>query len=144
MSLRDKSLYGHTAFGFDKAERDVPAELARSPRTETDPNGKSLNEPGAKGDAGKVRPALVLGDFARALVAVAEVGTYGAKKYSDAGWLQVPDGIKRYDEAMMRHWLKEKSGEVADPETGLLHLSHACWNMLARLDLMLRAKEDKK
>ena len=109
---------------------------------ETDPNGKSLNEPGAKGDAGKLLPALVLGDFARALIQVAEVGTYGAKKYTAHGWLTVPNGIERYEEAMMRHWLKEKAGEDTDPDTGLLHLSHICWNVLAILELTLRGKND--
>ena len=112
--------------------------------TETDPSGKSLNEKGAKGDAGKVRPALVLGDFARALIEVAEVGTYGAKKYTEHGWLTVPDGIERYDEAMLRHWLKEKAGETHDADTGLLHQAHLAWNALARLDLMLREQEAKQ
>ena len=116
----------------------------RTEPTETDPNGKSLNEPGAKGDAGKLLPALVLGDFARALIQVSEVGTYGAKKYTAHGWLTVPNGIERYEEAMMRHWLKEKAGEDTDPDTGLLHQAHLAWNALARLDLMLREQEAKQ
>ena len=86
----------------------------------------------------------MLGNFARALIEVSEVGTYGAKKYTSHGWLTVPDGIERYDEAMMRHWLKEKAGESCDVDTGLLHQTHLAWNALARLDLMLREKEAKK
>ena len=35
---------------------------------EQDPNGKSPHELGAKLDAGKIRPGLVLGGFARALL----------------------------------------------------------------------------
>lgn len=108
---------------------------------ETDPFGKNLNTTGAKADAGKPRPALVLGDFSRALLEVSKVGTFGAKKYTDHGWVSVPDGIKRYDEAKVRHWLYEKAGQENDPETGLHHAAHEAWNALARLDLILRKKE---
>ena len=61
----------------------------------SDPNGKGIHEAGAKVDAGKLRPHLVLGSFARALMAVTEVGTFGANKYSDRGWLEVPNSIER-------------------------------------------------
>lgn len=66
---------------------------------EFDPNGKSLHEPGAKADAGKVQ-AGVLGDFALALLAVAEVGTHGAVKYTRGGWEHVQNGAERYTDAM--------------------------------------------
>lgn len=139
MQRRDKSL-----FGFDKEEAQVPEELASARHAELDPNGKSLNEPGAKGDAGKVRPALVLGGFPRALLAVSQVGTDGAKKYTDLGWATVPDGINRYEEAMLRHWLKERTGEEYDTDSGSLHAAHLLWNALARLELILRDKEAKQ
>jgi hypothetical protein len=113
----------------------------KSNMTETDPYGKDLNSPGAKADAGKVRPALVLGGFARALLEVGKIGTYGAKKYTEYGWLTVPDGVNRYDEAMLRHWLAEKAGQSCDPDTDLLHAAHLAWNALARLDLLLRQVE---
>ena len=107
---------------------------------ESDPQGKDLNTKGAKADSGKVRPALVLGGFARALLEVSKVGTYGAVKYTDNGWMEVPDGMRRYDDAMMRHWLKSSAGEVRDPDTNLSHLAHCAWNILAKLDLELREK----
>ena len=144
MQPEDKSQHEHTDLGFYKAERTVPAELVRAPRGETDPNGKGLNEPGAKADAGKVRPALVLGGFARALLSVSQIGTDGAKKYTDLGWATVPDGINRYEEAMLRHWLKEKSGEEYDADSGSLHSAHFLWNALARLELILREQEVNK
>lgn len=53
--------------------------------TESDPSGKNQHEPGAKLDAGKIK-AGVLGQFARALLAVAEVGTHGQEKYTRGGW----------------------------------------------------------
>lgn len=110
---------------------------------EIDPNGKSSKEAGSKLDAGKVRPALVLGGFARALLAVSAVGTFGANKYTDNGWITVPDGEKRYDDALLRHWLYEKAGEDIDKESLILHKAHAAWNALAELDLLLRRKENE-
>lgn len=105
---------------------------------ETDPNGKTPNEPGAKLDAGKNRIGLVLFGFARALQEVGKVGTYGANKYTDNGWTEVPDGERRYTDALLRHLLSEAAGEEHDPDTGLRHAAHAAWNALARLDLALR------
>lgn len=109
--------------------------------TEKDPNGLDAHAPGAKLDAGKLRPALVLGGFARALTAVSAVGTYGAVKYTDNGWMEVPNGEQRYDDALIRHWLEEKRGKKCDPDTELLHAAHAAWNALARLDLVIRNQE---
>lgn len=110
-------------------------------RVEVDPNGTPAHEPGAKLDAGKMRAGLVLGDFAHALQQVAEVGTFGARKYTDHGWLSVPGGIERYTDAMLRHWLAEHTGGALDDQTGLLHAAHLAWNAMARLELMLRDAE---
>jgi hypothetical protein len=96
------------------------------------------HEPGAKLDDGKVRVGLVLGAFANALTEVCKVGTFGAKKYTDNGWLEVPNGIERYTDAMLRHWLAEQTGEWLDQESELLHAAHLAWNALARLELILR------
>ena len=112
--------------------------------SETDPTGKQPHEVGAKLDAGKPLAALVLGDFARALLAVSEVGTFGARKYTASGWIEVPNGIPRYDDALMRHWLREHAGETNDQDSGLLHAAHLAWNALARLELILREEEKRK
>ena len=109
--------------------------------TEADPNGLSAHVAGAKLDAGKPRPSLVLGGFARALLAVTRIGTYGAVKYTDNGWMEVSDGVNRYDDAKLRHWLYEKSGIECDADTQELHATHEAWNALARLDLLIRKKE---
>lgn len=105
--------------------------------TERDPNGIDQHQPGAKLDAGKPRPHLVLGGFSLALLEVAKVGTYGANKYTDNGWMSVDNGVARYSEAMLRHYLAEQR-ESHDRDTGLLHAAHEAWNALARLELMLR------
>lgn len=112
--------------------------------SENDPYGMKANASGAKLDAGKVRVGLVLGGFARALMEVAKVGTAGANKYTPNGWMEVPNGIERYTDARDRHQLKEYMGEEIDPDFGYLHAAHECWNSLARLDLILRAKEARK
>ena len=109
---------------------------------EKDPHGLNPHAPGAKLDSGKVRPGLVLGAFSSALHKVCEVGTYGAKKYSDNGWLSVPDAEPRYEDALLRHWLMYKTGQVLDPETGLPHIAHLAWNALAILELTERGKRD--
>lgn len=108
--------------------------------TESDPNGKNAHEPGAKLDAGKIRPALVFKAFAHALWKVAEVGTYGANKYTENGWLEVPNGEARYGDAEMRHMLKDWMGEQCDPDTEIEHQAHKAWNALAQLELMIRRK----
>lgn len=107
---------------------------------EFDPSGKLQHEAGAKLDAGKPRADLVLGDFSRALIAVSEVGTYGAQKYTDRGWLAVDDGESRYTAARLRHWLFEAQGKVLD-SSGLMHAAQTAWNALARLELALRRME---
>ena len=110
-------------------------------KMESDPSGKSLNTSGAKADAGKIRMHLVTGGMARAIREVAKVATYGANKYTDGGWVEVPNGFNRYEDAQQRHATDRHVGMEFDPETQLSHLAHEAWNSLAKLDLYLRAKE---
>lgn len=107
---------------------------------EQDPTGKSAHQPGAKLDAGKLRPALVLNGFANALEAVVKVGTDGANKYTDNGWQEVPNGFSRYEDAEARHRMKRAKGEKRDKDSKSLHLAHEAWNALAKLELYLRGK----
>ena len=104
---------------------------------ERDPSGLALSAPGAKADAGKTLAGVLL-DFGHALEGVAKVGTMGAAKYSRGGWQQVPSGQQRYMDAALRHLLKHGQGETHDPESGLTHLSHAAWNLLAIAELDAR------
>lgn len=109
---------------------------------EKDPYGIDAHASGAKLDFGKPMSGRLLGLFSNALMAVSEVGTFGANKYTEGGWQEVPDGIKRYEDAQMRHWLKRFSGEEFDSDSELLHAAHEAWNCLAKLELMLREKND--
>lgn len=113
-------------------------------RFEATPDGKSQHEDGAKLDKGKNRVAMVEGQFARALSAVYQVGTDGAAKYTDGGWLWVENGFARYSDAEGRHRLKRAMGETRDPDSGSLHLAHEAWNSLAKLELYLREQEKVK
>lgn len=123
----------------DTADREAWREAVG----EKDPLGKDAHEPGAKLDHGKNRLGLIVFGFSRALGEVGRVGTYGANKYTDNGWMSVPNGIERYTDALLRHLLKEAQGEAVDQDTELLHAAHLAWNSLARLELMLREKEVK-
>ena len=119
-----------------------PTTLAST--VEKDPSGKDPHAPGAKLDAGKVRPSLVIEGMARAIWAVAEVATFGAAKYTPGGWVLVANGEERYADAGYRHVLKRAQGELNDPDSELLHLAHEAWNALAKLDLYKRNQEKAK
>ena len=101
------------------------------------------NSIGCKDDDLKTQPALIINDMPRALIAVAEVATFGAAKYSKSNWIHVENGVERYTNAMDRHRIRE-GVEPFDLESGLMHAAHAAWNALARLELMLREEENLK
>ena len=103
-----------------------------------------MTKRGIKHDSGKPRVSLVFTDFHSALLSVAEVGTFGAAKYTDHGWVDVPNAPGRYRDAMLRHTLAELGGEELDAESGLSHLAHAAWNALAILQLELNKTKNQK
>jgi len=111
-------------------------------KIERDPNDISQHEAGAKLDQGKIK-AAILSDFNLALLSVAEVGTFGADKYSRGGWQSVPNGIERYSDALWRHLLQENI-EPNDNDSELKHAAHMAWNALARLELILRQERNKQ
>jgi len=110
---------------------------------EKDPHGKDQHETGAKVDAGKLRVGLLFNDFARALLEVSKICTFGANKYTAHGWLEVPNGIERYNDAKNRHILYGAI-EENDRDSGFLHKAHEAWNALAELELILREKENRE
>ena len=122
--------------------RQAPAQQAPAQQApERDPHGLPPDTPGAKLDADKLRVDLVLDSFSLALIEVAKVAGYGARKYSEGGWQHVEQGEQRYRVAAGRHRLK-RVRETHDPDSGILHLAHEAWNVLAELELVLR-KEGK-
>lgn len=95
-----------------------------------------LNVVGTKADTGKPM-AGVLADFSRALEKVIDVGTFGARKYARANWLKVENAEERYWDAFWRHLLAAER-EPCDTESGMPHLHHAAWNLLAVIELQER------
>ena len=109
-------------------------------QAEADPTGLSPHDPGAKLDQGKPDLSLLL-MMGNALTAVAELGTFGATKYSRGGFLEVDDGVNRYTAALLRHLMKENY-ETIDPDSELPHAVAVAWNALARLEFILRELKD--
>lgn len=108
--------------------------MTKPVQKERDPHGKQPGQAGAKLDLGKPLAGLLIKDFGRALLAISEVTTFGAEKYTPSGWRDVPDGKQRYFEAAIRHLLAVGTQEL-DEESGFGHLEHAAWNLLAVIEL---------
>jgi hypothetical protein len=84
-------------------------------RTVKQPEGRKL-------DTGKLRWSLLpLGTVA----SIIDVLEFGAQKYDVDNWKKVPDGKRRYYDALMRHMDAWVGGEKLDPESGRSHLAHA-------------------
>lgn len=92
------------------------------PKTESQPQP---NTEGLKFDTGKLQYSLIPTETTKAL---AEVLTFGARKYAIDGWKYVPDAKRRYMDALIRHLEAFRSGELYDQESGLSHLSHVLAN----------------
>lgn len=108
---------------------------------EDDPNGIDQHAPGAKLDQGKPDVGLLFESFPNALMAVSEVATFGANKYTRGGWKEVPGGLIRYAAAEGRHKLYRYMGECVDKDSGFTHRAHEAWNVLAQLEYVLTGRE---
>ena len=87
---------------------------------------------GKKYDNGKPMIGTAFNIFAKALLGVGACIEFGTHKYPDpANWKKIEDGEKRYLDSLCRHLAKHCAGQVYDSETGLPHLFHCCWNILA-------------
>lgn len=64
------------------------------------------------------------------LLAVAEVGGFGAAKYEAHNYLRGYPWSWSYD-ALHRHLAAYWAGEDTDAESGLSHMAHAAWHCLA-------------
>lgn len=152
ISLKDDCTFTYDSSQFVLAKpvpptKDVVVKKPSKPEKPVaalDPNGIDQHAPGAKLDAGKPRPELVLSGFANALASVVRVGTDGANKYTDNGWQEVPNGFNRYREAKARHDSKFQRGQTHDKESHSLHLAHVAWNALASLELYLKQNPEHK
>lgn len=118
--------------------------LGLSPRTRSHAEPAKDSLPiGRKDDGDKPLAAILYQDFPRALQAVIQVASFGARKYSRHNWLHVLEASTRYEDALHRHLLAAQI-EPVDPDSGLSHKAHAAWNALAILELELREAEKRQ
>ena len=81
---------------------------------------------GLKFDNDKLLYSLIPPETTKAL---AEVLTFGAKKYAPGNWAKVENGEERYLNALFRHLEAYRSGEDLDPESNFSHLAHCMCNI---------------
>ena len=99
---------------------------------------------GKKYDSGKSMVGTLCRVFPRALLGIGECITFGTKKYPKPdNWKLVENAFTRYQDSLMRHYLKFLSGEIRDKETNILHLCHMAWNTLAILELYLMEHKEE-
>lgn len=82
---------------------------------------------GKKYDNGKIRYDLIPPECLKEL---AKILTFGSEKYGANNWQNLENYNERYYSALMRHIEAWRSGEMHDPESGELHLSHAMCNVM--------------
>lgn len=80
---------------------------------------------------GKLRVDLIEPGF---IMAIAQVLTYGANKYSANNW-KTGTGLtdEQIDGSLERHFWATKSGEIYDKESGLPHLYHVGCNLMFKI-----------
>ena len=131
---------------FDEYRNDVGE--AKFPPEECDkfsPLNTSCCNPkleGKKYDTGKNRVGLMCEGFSRALWEVAKVSTFGANRYGANNWQLLDNPKERYMDALCRHLFQHLQGKKVDDDSGLLHLQHCAWNVLALLEFELKERED--
>lgn len=103
-----------------------------------------------KADAGKAKPDLLEVGFPRALRLVQATLEYGSIKYEAHSWRNVPDALERYSRAGRRHRQERDLAanpaqgfhaicEACDEESGLPHIAHEIFNLLAMIELDLQS-----
>ena len=99
---------------------------------------------GKKYDSGKSMVGTLCRVFPRALLGIGMCITFGTHKYPKPdNWKLVDNAFRRYQDSLMRHYLKFLSGEIRDKETNILHLCHMAWNTLAILELYLMEHKEE-
>ena len=87
----------------------------------TDPN-QALHYSGNKSGVDQIPPEVLL--------EVGDVYTYGEEKYARDNWLK-GNNWSEFNGSALRHLFSFATGEINDPESGLPHLAHAIWNLIA-------------
>lgn len=121
-------------------------EAARQSRERADELVAAAAGPGSKNDAGKA-PVRYLGLLRRSLELVARALEHGARAHGEApgerNFARVPDGRRRFRDALGRHVLADAAGEWLDADpadpgaTGVPHLVCAAVDALITVELEL-------
>ena len=91
-------------------------------------NHYEATKPFQKNDDEKVRMELLDPEF---MVGVAQVLTFGAKKYDAHNWKRATkEDTERIKGSILRHQMAYMSGEIVDPETNLNHMYHVGCNAM--------------
>ena len=85
---------------------------------------------GKKYDEGKLRWNLLPIEIVEKIV---EVYEFGANKYGENTWQNLSGGQERCYAALLRHLCSWRKGDKIDDESGLNHLQHCIWNLMAML-----------
>ena len=105
--------------------------------------GETPQAPSLGGKSTALKPEVwtgVIESFPRAIEKLAIATMEGAKQPGHFlhGWKLVPDGYRLYSEAMARHLLKESS----PGHERLLECTAVAWNAMARLEHLLKQREE--
>jgi hypothetical protein len=84
-----------------------------------------------KDDSKKPDLSLLFRAFGPVLDDLARLTSFGEQKYSPLGWREQENGESRYLSAGLRHVSAHMSGTEIDHESGLPHLVHAIWSLMA-------------
>ena len=138
-----KALNGGPAVWFEEEDLILANKTAIK---EGEDSSSSLDER----KNGKIRMELVDQGFPLALMELGRVMTWANenKGYKDHDWKQLPDAEKGFKGAAARHRVKfdaqrafgNEMLDCVDEESGIIHLAHEAFNVLALLELALAGK----
>jgi hypothetical protein len=113
--LKDEEQSWLLGISLEKNFKRISEEVMKEEEEET-------SKAGVKYDGDKTQFGLLPPN---ALEAIADILTFGAKKYSPGNWKKLDNLEDRYFDALMRHMWAIKKGEKIDPESGKSHYAHA-------------------
>lgn len=140
-------------FSAGKTQKTAEAQIKKAMQEFREERDAAASDQKNKADGGKTRPGLLEQGFPRALRLVQATLDYGAEKYSAHSWMQVEDGVSRYNDAARRHrQLRDMEAlpgqgfhavsEACDEESGLPHIAHEIVCLLMLIELDLASNED--
>ena len=119
--------------GMEYSDRTSDADLVEEVMEELTGEEQALEgftEPSLQHWIGTPRPELIDPVFWEDL---AKVAAFGVEKYGEDSYIEMlkePGYARKRLGSLLRHIIAYSKGETADSETGLSHLTHACFNLM--------------